>query len=43
MNTTLRALLIAFTAVLLQGISIPKAQADNSAWMGNLPDNTFLS
>lgn len=32
-----------FAVVLLQGIGILETQADNSAWMGNIPDNTFVS
>lgn len=37
---TLRVL---FVVCLLQGISILKVQADNTNWMGNIPDNTFVS
>lgn len=32
-----------FVVCLLQGIGILKGQADNAAWMANIPDNTFVS
>lgn len=43
MNHTRRATLFAIAVGLLQGIGILKVQADNSAWMGSIPDNTFVS
>ena len=43
MKITCRAFLASIGAILLQVIGVSSVYADNSAWMGNLPDNTFVS
>lgn len=43
MNTICRSLLVAAATILLQGIGALRVLADNAAWMGGIPDNTFVS
>jgi len=38
-----RAFFVAIATGLLHGAGIMETMADNSAWMGSIPDNTFLS
>ena len=38
-----RAFLFIVISALLQGLGIPSAYADNSAWMSGVPDNKFVS
>ena len=41
--TKCRFFLFAIAILTLQGLNILKVQADNSAWMGSIPDNTYVS
>lgn len=43
MKNTCRTFLFVVAVVFLQGMSVLRIQADNSAWMSSLPDNTFIS
>ena len=43
MRTSYRTIFVAAAVCLLQGIGILQVQADNSAWMAGIPDNTFVS
>ena len=43
MRTSHRTTFVAAAICLLQGIGILQVQADNSAWMAGIPDNTFVS
>ena len=38
-----RTFFVTIATVLMHGASIMETKADNSAWMGSLPDNTFVS
>ncbi len=43
MNSTYKTLLLAIVFCLMQAAGILPLQADNAAWMGSIPDNTFVS
>ena len=43
MKNECRNFFTAIAAVIFQGIGVLGVQADNSAWMGSLPDNMFVS
>ena len=42
-NYTYKTLLLAIAFCLMQAAGILPLQADNAAWMGSIPDNTFVS